>query len=104
MQQSAPGQWTLASAQNLTPDVAAVPGIPWPLRTGVDVVVAGANPCVNVREGPSLNQRAVDCIRDGTVIRLAAGPTAADNIQWWQVSGRTGWVSGDFLRYPDAAQ
>jgi hypothetical protein len=57
-----------------------------------------------VREGPSLNQKAVDCIKDGTKVRLVAGPSAADGIQWWQVEGRTGWISGDYLRYPDAAQ
>jgi hypothetical protein len=27
-----------------------------------------------------------------------------DGINWWQLSGRTGWVSADYLRYPDAAQ
>jgi hypothetical protein len=100
----APGQFDVVSTQMITPDNAGVPGIPWPLRTGVDLVVAGSNPCVNVREGPSLNQRAVDCIRDGTRVRLTAGPANADNIQWWQVEGRTGWVAADYLRYPDAAQ
>jgi hypothetical protein len=98
------GQWAVAGTTVLNADTAAVPGIPWPLRTGVDLVVVGANPCVNVRVGPALNQQAVDCIRDGTRVRLTAGPTAADGINWWQVEGRSGWVSGDFLRYPDAAQ
>lgn len=98
------GQWSVVQSTNITPDTAAVPGVPWPLRTGVELVVVGSNPCVNVREGPSLNQKAVDCIRDGTKVRLVAGPSAADSIQWWQVEGRTGWVSGDYLRYPDAAQ
>ncbi len=96
------GQYTVVSITNLNADTAAVPGVPWPLRTGVDVVVAGARPCVNVREGPALNQKAVDCIADGTKIRLTAGPTAADGINWYQVEGRSGWVSGDFLRYADA--
>jgi len=98
------GQWSVVATFPITADTAAVPGVPWPLRTGVDVVVAGADPCVNVREGPSLNQKAVDCIPDGTKIRLSAGPTAADGINWWQVEGRSGWVAGDYLRYPDALQ
>lgn len=98
------GQWVVAQTTGLTADTAAVPGVPWPLRIGVEVVVVGANPCVNVREGPTLNQKAVDCIRDGTKIRLTAGPVAADSINWWQVEGRSGWVSGDYLRFPDAAQ
>ncbi|HEY7268771.1 MAG TPA: SH3 domain-containing protein [Dehalococcoidia bacterium] len=98
------GQWTKVANTVLNADTAAVPGIPWPLKTGVDLVVAGSDPCVNVREGPGLNQKAVDCIKDGTKVRLTAGPTLADSINWWQVEGRTGWVAGDYLRYPDAAQ
>ena len=100
---NAGGQWTVASTQAITPDNAGVPGVPWPLRTGVDVVVVGSNPCVNVREGAGLGAKAVDCINDGTIIRLTAGPAPADNFQWWQVAGRTGWVVSDYLRYPDAA-
>jgi hypothetical protein len=57
-----------------------------------------------VRVGTTITQQAVDCIRDGTTIRLTAGPTVADNINWYQVEGRTGWVSGTYLRYPDATQ
>lgn len=98
------GQWVVTSLTILNADTRAVPGIPWPLRTGADLIVAGGSPCLNVREGPALNQKAVDCIADGTRVRLSAGPVVADNINWWQVEGRTGWVSGDYLRYPDAAQ
>jgi hypothetical protein len=98
------GQWQVVPSPAITKDNAGVPGIPWPLRTGVDIVVVGASPCVNVREGPSINQKAVDCISDGTKIRLTAGPTPADGLIWWQVQGRTGWVVADYLRYPDAAQ
>ena len=94
--------WNVVSTLKITPDNAAVRGIPWPLRTGVEVVVSGTGQCLNVREGPGLSQKAVDCIADGVKIRLAAGPQIVDNIQWWQVEGRTGWVAGDYLRYPDA--
>ena len=97
-------EWKVASTSALNADTAAIPGIPWPLRTGVDVVVAGAQPCLNVREGPALNQKAVDCISDGATIKLSAGPLVADGFQWWQVQGRAGWVAGDFLRSPDAAR
>jgi hypothetical protein len=98
------GNWNIVYTPAITRDNSAVPGIPWPLRTGVDLMVVGAAPCVNVREGPSINQKAVDCISDGTRIRLVAGPAPADNFQWWQVAGRTGWIVSDYLRYPDAAQ
>jgi hypothetical protein len=97
------GVWAVVSSQTITPDNAGVPGIPWPLRTGVDVVVAGTGNGLNVRTGPGLNAAAVDRIDDGTVIRLSAGPAPADNLTWWQVEGRSGWVVADYLRYPDAA-
>jgi hypothetical protein len=98
------GNWQVVHTPAITRDNSSVPGIPWPLVAGGDVVVIGAAPCVNLREGPSIKKRAVDCIADGTRIRLAAGPAPADNFQWWQVQGRTGWVVSDFLRYPDATQ
>ena len=102
--QNAGGAWTVLSSFMITPDSAAVPGVPWPLRTGVDVVVVGTGNGLNVRTGPGLQAAAVDRIDDGTVIRLSAGPAPADDLQWWQVEGRSGWVVGDYLRYPDAAQ
>jgi len=98
------GQWQVTYSPLITPDTRGVPGIPWPLRPGAEVVVVGTGQCLNVREGPALNQAAVDCINDGTRIRLASGPADADNRQWWQVDGRSGWVAADYLRYPDAAQ
>ena len=98
------GQWAVVHTVKLTPDNRGVPGIPWPLRSGVDLVVVGADPCVNVREGPSIQQRAVDSICDGTRIQLGGGPAMGDGFQWWQLAGRTGWVVADYLRYPDAAQ
>jgi hypothetical protein len=99
----AAGQWTVTDVIPLTADNAGVPGVPWPLRTGVDVVVIGAAPdCLNVRTSPEvLPDNAVDAICDGTVIQLSAGPVEADNYTWWQVSGRDGWIVGDYLRYPD---
>ena len=100
------GQWAVIKTVEITTDNSGVPGIPWPLRTGVDVVVVvrDSPPCLNVREEATLQAAAVDCINDGTTIQLQAGPQMADGIEWWQVEGRSGWVSADYLRYPDAAQ
>jgi hypothetical protein len=102
--QNANGQWSVAKTQPITRDNSAVPGVPWPLKTGVDVVVVGAQPCVNVRPGPGLAAPPVDCVADGTVLHLSAGPAPADNLEWWQIEGRSGWIVSDYLRFPDAAQ
>jgi hypothetical protein len=109
---SEPTQWVfvqqtgasfaVVSAPQITADTSAVGGVPWPLRPGAEVVVTGAAPCLNVREGPALNQAAVDCIADGTAIVVASGPVDADGHQWWQVEGRAGWVVADYLRFADA--
>jgi hypothetical protein len=98
------GAWQVVSAPKITADTRAIPGIPWPLKPGAEVVVIGTGDCLNVREGPALNQAAVDCIADGTKIKVAAGPADSDGIAWWQVEGRSGWVAADYLRFPDAAQ
>jgi hypothetical protein len=95
------GAFNVISAPQITPESAAIPGTPWPLIQGAEVIVTGGD-CLNVREGPALNQAAVDCIPDGTTIKLATGPVDADGYQWWQVDGRAGWVVSEFLRYPDA--
>ncbi len=95
-------QWRVVHTPAIRFDTAGVPGIPWPLTSGTDVVVVGAEPCVNVREGPGLDQAAVDCLEDGSVVQLSVGPIAADDFEWWQLAGRAGWVVSDFLRYPDA--
>jgi hypothetical protein len=96
------GSWSVVKTLPITADNISIPGIPWPLRTGVDLVVTGTGSSLNVREGPSLSQLAVDALADGSVIQLAEGPQVADGIEWWRVDGRDGWVAGDYLRYPDA--
>ena len=111
---SEPFQWAILEDQGAawrvvySPAIKSVntgiPGIPWPLASGTDVVVVGASPCVNVREGPGLDQTAVDCLDDGTVIKLSVGPITADDFEWWQLDGRAGWIVSDFLRYPDSIE
>jgi hypothetical protein len=94
------GAWRVVEATPITPESAAVPGIPWPLSIGAEVVVIGTGNCLNVRTEPG--GAAVDCITEGTVIVLAAGPQEANDRDWWQVEGRDGWVAADYLRYSDA--
>jgi hypothetical protein len=104
------GQWVVTTAVPITQESLAVPGIPWPIRPDDEVVVVVVGGCgtvgggLNVREGPGLNQAAVDCIAEGTRIRISAGPVDVDNLQWYQIQGRSGWVAGVYLRHPDALE
>lgn len=98
------GGFQVLDAVEITTEVTAVPGTPWPLRPGAEVVVTGAAPCLNVREGPALDQAAPDCIPDGTTVIVASGPVEGDGYQWWQLEGRAGWVVDLYLRYPDESQ
>jgi uncharacterized protein YraI len=79
-----------------------VPGIPWPLTVGAEVVVTSTGQCLNVRDGPGLAMTAIDCLEDGRTIKLGEGPEEVDDFQWWRIDGRDGWVAADWLRYPDA--
>jgi hypothetical protein len=101
------GVWQVVYAPKITSDTRAVPGIPWPPQPGAEVVVIGTGNCLNIRTEPRIAPgNAVDCVADGTRITLAraGGPIDANDQQWWQVEGRAGWISADYLRYPDAIQ
>lgn len=101
------GVWQVVYAPKITNDTRAVPGIPWPMRPGAEVVVIGTGNCLNIRTEPRIAPgNAIDCIADGTRMTLATagGPIDANDQQWWQIEGRGGWISADYLRYPDATQ
>jgi hypothetical protein len=98
------GQWQVVGEFPMNPQAADVPGVPWPLTVGAQVIVVGTGRCLNVRAGPGLGEAAVDCIQDGSTVKLAEGPQDVDGFQWWRLEDRDGWVAADWLRYPDAAQ
>jgi Bacterial SH3 domain len=98
------GQWQVVGEFPIRPQATDVTGIPWPLTVGAVVVVVSTGQCLNVRAGPGLGQAAIDCLKDGTTIKLAEGPQEVDDFEWWRIDGRDGWVASDWLRYPDAAQ
>jgi hypothetical protein len=98
--EEAGGAWRVVDVTPITPESASVPGIPWPLAVGAEVVIIGTGSCLNVRTEPGGD--AVDCVAEGTVIVLAAGPQEANDRDWWRVEGRDGWVAADYLRYSDA--
>jgi hypothetical protein len=92
--------WRVVDSTPITPENSTIPGIPWPLKVGAEVVVVGTGSCLNVRTEPG--GTAVDCITEGAAIQLAAGPQVAEDRAWWRVEGRDGWVAADYLRYADA--
>jgi hypothetical protein len=92
--------WSLVRLQELDPN-APVPGIPWPISVGADLVVAGTGDCLNVRERPGTGAPEVECLPDGTSVKVAAGPVEIDGLEWWQLEVWGGWSSSDYLRYPD---
>jgi hypothetical protein len=96
------GQWQVYATQPVNADTANLPGAPWPLEKGAKVVVTGTGSCLNVRVAAGTKEAAVDCLADGTEVTLAEGPVEADGFQWWRVEDRSGWVAGDYLRYPEA--
>jgi hypothetical protein len=98
------GQWRVAGEFLIRPQAAAVPGIPWLLTAGAQVVVTSTGQCLNVRDGPGLSANAIDCLQDGTTIKLGEGPEEVDDFEWWRIEDRDGWVASDWLRYPDATE
>ena len=95
------GEWQVYATQPVKADTANLPGAPWPLEKGAKVVVAGTGSCLNVRVAAGTKEAAVDCLADGREVTLAEGPVEADGFQWWRLEDRSGWVAGDYLRYPE---
>lgn len=95
------GEWTVIHREPRSLPT-TVPGIPWPLSRGAVVVVAGAEPCLNARAGPSLSQGIRDCFSNGTSLTIGEGPVFNDGHMWWESARHGIWVSGEFLHYPDA--
>ena len=59
-------------------------------------VSAGQGECLNVRTAPAVASSATQCLADGSVVQLEAGPYEADGLTWWRLAG-SGWVSGEYL-------
>ena len=96
------GVWTIVSQVARDPVAPDVPGIPWPLEIGAEVVVAGTDACLRVRDRPEAAAPEVACLNDGEPARIIGGPIEADDNEWWQLE-HLGWASGTYLRYPDEA-
>lgn len=95
--------WTIAHLENHDPAQPPAPGIPWPLRPGAQVVVAGTDDCLRVRAQPRVSAPEIACLDDGAFVTIASGPQDADGFEWWELEGYDGWVAGNWLRYQEEA-
>jgi hypothetical protein len=100
--QPAAGTWAIAHMETRDPSLPPVPGIPWPLRVGATVVVAGADPCLRVREHAGTLANEVTCLENGTAVTISNGPVEIDTFQWWELEGY-GWSASNWLRYQEDA-
>jgi hypothetical protein len=101
-----PEGWTIISVTNRDPSAGAVPGIPWPLQVGDQVIVIGLGEtdCLRIREQPTQQGKQLTCVPDGTTAIIQEGPTDAETFTWWRIAGEgfNGWAAGAWLRLPDA--
>ena len=95
--------WTILHLERRDPNSPPAPGIPWPLRVGASVVVAGVTDCLRVRERPGLLAGEVACLEAGTAVTISSGPVVIDEHDWWQLEGYDGWSASNWLRYPAEA-
>ncbi len=100
--QQAADSWTIAHLENRDPNLPPVPGIPWPLQVGTNVIVTGTGDCLHIRERPGLQAPQLTCLDDGTAVTISSGPVQIDDFEWWQLEGY-GWSAGNWLRYPEEA-
>ena len=73
-----------------------------PAQTAANVfpraaVVEGTAACLKVRDKPGLDAATVDCLPEGTEVRLGSDEALTDSITWRQLPGQ-GWAAADFLR------
>jgi hypothetical protein len=65
---------------------------------GVEDHVAVPGSCANVRLGPGLSQKVLECLKDGTIVTIDSEfPRYVDQHIWWSINGHYGWMAHDFL-------
>ncbi len=70
-----------------------------------DSVVVADGP-LNLRGGASVNGTVLETLVEGTSATVVAGPSIADELDWYQIEladGTNGWVAGSFLALADTA-
>ena len=105
-EKAAPEGWVVLSVQNRDPSQGEVPGIPWPLQSGDEVIIIGVgeNDCLRIREQATQSSKQLFCMPDGTKAIVQEGPVDAETFTWWRIAGDgfSGWAAGRWLRLPEA--
>ena len=76
---------------------------PTPLPAPTEIAVGGyvrVKDGVNFRTDPKTTGQLIRTLADGVVLEVIGGPTAADNLTWWQlkdVDGSIGWAASQYL-------
>jgi hypothetical protein len=98
--------WSVLSVTNRDPSAGAIPGIPWPLQVGDQVVIIGLgeNDCLSIRGQPTQSAEKSNCMPDGTTAIIQEGPVDAETFTWWRIAGDgfNGWAAGTWMRLPEA--
>ena len=106
VQKQPDGTWKVLSVTNTDLSQGSVPGIPWPLQIGDEVVVVGLakGDCLSVRDQPTINGKRLACEAQGVKAIIQDGPKQADNYTWWKITGDgfAGWAADHWLRLPEA--
>jgi hypothetical protein len=98
--------WSVLSVTNRDPSAGGIPGIPWPLQVGDQVVIIGLGEadCLSIREQPTQSANKSNCMPDGTKAIIQEGPVDAETFTWWRIAGDgfNGWAAGTWMRLPEA--
>ena len=98
--------WSVLSVTNRDPSAGAIPGIPWPLQVGDQVIIIGLGEtdCLSIREQPTQSAAKSNCMPDGTKAIIQEGPVTADTFTWWRIAGDgfSGWAAETWMRLPEA--
>lgn len=98
--------WSVLSVTNRDPSAGAIPGIPWPLQVGDQVIIIGLGEtdCLSIREQPTQSANKANCMPDGTKAIIQEGPVVAETFTWWRIAGDgfNGWAAGTWMRLPEA--
>lgn len=89
---------TLIPTPTSAPTFTPTPKVPDTIATGGYVVVTNG---VNFRKDASTTAQIIRTLGEGEVLEVIGGPTAANDLTWWQLrdpNGAEGWAAQDYIK------